>query len=125
LIEIKKCLSITRTVGSISSSRFLLLLLHPRQICNSLYRDAAPVPFTSFIYREKYPVIYQTCTATAPVFYKICTMTAKSAPYLPCTGTAFWPRWRGVPGPCPDAASGNTNYSYHRAVIGKLTPADY
>ena len=38
---------------------------------------------------------------------KICTWTAKSAPYPPCTVTAFWPRWRGVPGLCPDAASGN------------------
>ncbi len=84
---------------------------------DNLYRDAAPVPFTSFIYREKFPAIYQACTATALVFYKICTMTAKSAPYLPCTGTTFWPCWRGVSGLCSDAASGNTNYSYHRAVI--------
>ena len=85
---------------------------------DKLYRDAAPVPFTSFIYREKYPAIYQTYTATAPALNRICTMTAKSAPYLPCTGTTFRPRWRGVPGPCPDASSGNTNYSYHRAVMG-------
>jgi hypothetical protein len=47
---------------------------------------------------------------------KICTMTAKSAPYPPCTVTAFWPRVLGVPGPCPDAASGNTTSPYCRAV---------
>ena len=84
---------------------------------DNLHRDTAPVPFSSIFYREQYPAVYQTCTATAPVFYKLCTMTAKSAPYLPCTGTTFRPRWRGVPGLCPDAASGNTNYSYHRAVM--------
>ena len=38
-------------------------------------------------------------------------------PYPPCTVTAFWPRYRGVPGPCPDAASGNTTSPYCRAVI--------
>ena len=54
---------------------------------DNLYRDAAPVTFTSFIYREKYPAIYQTCTATAPAPNKTRTRTAKSAPYLPCTGT--------------------------------------
>jgi hypothetical protein len=54
---------------------------------DNLYRDAAPVTFTSFIYREKYPAIYQTCTATAPAPNKPRTRTAKSAPYLPCTGT--------------------------------------
>jgi hypothetical protein len=95
-------------------SHFLLLLLHLRQICNgsctrtrasarnnalctvitywlrsTLYRDTAPVPISSIIHREKDPVVYQTCTATAPVRKKICTMTAKSAPYLPCTVTTF------------------------------------
>jgi hypothetical protein len=66
---------------------------------SNLYRDAAPVPFTNFIYREKHLAIYQTCTATAPVFYKICTMTAKSAPYLPCTGTIFGPAGAGYQDP--------------------------
>ena len=55
----------------------------------NLYRDTAPVPFSNFIYREKDPAGYQTCTATGPVCNKNCTMTAKSTPYLPCTVTIF------------------------------------
>jgi hypothetical protein len=47
-----------------------------------LYHDAAPVPISNFIYLEKDPAVYQTCTATAPALYKICTMIAKSTPYL-------------------------------------------
>ena len=56
---------------------------------DKLYRDTAPVPFSNFIYREKYSAIYQTCTAIAPARNKICTGTAKSTPYLSCTGTYF------------------------------------
>jgi len=56
---------------------------------DNLYHDAAPVPVTSFIYREKYPVINKTFTATAPALNKICTITAKSAPHLPCTGINY------------------------------------
>ena len=45
-------------------------------------------------------------------------MTAKSAPYPPCTVTAFWPAsWR-VPGLYPVLASGNTTSPYCRAVSG-------
>jgi hypothetical protein len=44
---------------------------------------------------------------------------AKTTPYPPCTGTVFWPRWRGVPGLCPDAASGNPTSPYCRAVGSK------
>jgi len=51
---------------------------------DNLYRDTAPVPFSCIIYREKYPAVYQTCTATAPARNKICTRTAKSTPYLSC-----------------------------------------
>jgi len=47
---------------------------------------------------------------------KLCTWMAKSAPYPPCTVTAFWPRWRGVPVLCPVLASGNTTSPYCRAV---------
>ena len=96
-------------------------------LSQGLRRDTAPLLLSMFIYREKDSAVYQTCTpddashvrtfgAIAPAPNKNYTMTAKSAPYLPCTVTTLWPRWRGVPGPCPDAATGNTNYSYHRAV---------
>jgi hypothetical protein len=51
---------------------------------SNLYRDTAPVPFSKFIYRDNFPVVYQTCTAIAPALNKICTMTAKSTPYLSC-----------------------------------------
>jgi len=56
---------------------------------HNFYRDTAPVPFLSFIYRDNFPAVYQTCTATTPERNKICTMTAKSTPYPPCTGTVF------------------------------------
>jgi len=56
---------------------------------------------------------------------KTCTRTAKSAPYPPCTVTTFWPRWRGVPGPCPDASSGNTTSPYCRAVSGNNLAVKY
>lgn len=49
---------------------------------DKLYRDTAPVPFSSIIYREKDPAVYKTCTATAPARNKICTWTAVSTPYL-------------------------------------------
>jgi len=61
---------------------------------DNLHRDAAPMPFSSFIYREKYPAVYQTCTATPPERNKICTRTAKSTPYPPCTGTIFWLKYQ-------------------------------
>jgi hypothetical protein len=47
-----------------------------------LVRDTTPVPFPSFIYRDYFPAVYKTCTATAPACNKICTPTAKSTPYL-------------------------------------------
>ena len=67
----------------------------------------------------------QPCTATRVMLNKICTRTAKSAPYPPCTVTVFWPRYRGVPGPCPDAASGNTTSPYCRVVIVHLNQLTY
>jgi hypothetical protein len=33
---------------------------------DNFYRDTAPMHLSMFICREKYPVTYQTCTATAP-----------------------------------------------------------
>ena len=36
----------------------------------------------------------QTCTATRVMLNKICIMTAKSAPYPPCTVTAYWLKYR-------------------------------
>jgi hypothetical protein len=65
----------------------------------TLNRDTAPVPFHSFIYRDYFPAVYQTCTATppalrfggqsAPACNKTCTRTAKSTPCspLPSIGT--------------------------------------
>lgn len=42
--------------------------------------------------------------------------SAKNAPYPSCTGTAIWLACRRVPGQLPDAASGNANALYCRAV---------
>jgi hypothetical protein len=36
----------------------------------------------------------QSCTATRVMLNKTCTMTAKSAPYPPCTVTAFWLKYQ-------------------------------
>jgi hypothetical protein len=36
----------------------------------------------------------QTCTATRVMIYKTCTRTAKTAPYPPCTVTAFWLKYQ-------------------------------
>ena len=41
---------------------------------------------------------------------------AKTTPYPPCTVTLSRPRWRGVPGSVPGAASGNAYYHNRRAV---------
>jgi hypothetical protein len=51
---------------------------------SNMYRDTAPVPFPSFIYRDYFPAVYQTYTATVPARNKTCTWTAKSTPYLSC-----------------------------------------
>ena len=47
-------------------------------------REAAPVPFSNFIYRDNYSSTYQHCTAIAPAPNKTCTRIAKSTPYLSC-----------------------------------------
>ena len=60
------------------------------------YRDTAPVPFSSIIYREKDSAVYQTCTATAPERNKIRIWKAKSTPYLSCHRDNFPAK---VPGP--------------------------
>jgi hypothetical protein len=69
-----------------------------RNFClrDNLYRDAAPVPFSSIIYREKYPAVYQICTATAPERNKIHTRKAKSTPYLSCHRESYSAK---APGP--------------------------
>jgi hypothetical protein len=51
---------------------------------DKLYRDAAPMPYPGFIYRDNCPTNYHNCTATAHACNKNCTMTAKSTPYLSC-----------------------------------------
>jgi hypothetical protein len=66
-----------------------------------MYRDTAPVSFPSFIYRDYFPAVYQTCTAIAPARNKTCTCPdsyreAKSTPYLSCHRDNFPAK---VPGP--------------------------
>jgi hypothetical protein len=51
---------------------------------DKFHRDTAPVPFLGFIYRDHFPAVNQTCTATppslryggqsAPARNKTCTM---------------------------------------------------
>jgi hypothetical protein len=61
---------------------------------SNLYRDTAPVPFSNFIYREKYSAIFQTCTAIAPAPNKICTMTAKARHTCLATWTISWLKYQ-------------------------------
>jgi hypothetical protein len=56
---------------------------------DNLFRDTAPVPFLSFVYRDYIPFVYQTCTATAPAVNKNYTRMAKSTPYLACLRDNF------------------------------------
>jgi hypothetical protein len=75
---------------------------------DKLHRDTAPVPFLSFVYRDYFPAVYQTCTATptsqsfvgqsAPARNKNCTWMAKSTPYLACTGTVICLKYQDLPG---------------------------
>jgi hypothetical protein len=66
--------------------------LAPRQIASRHCASA----FSGFIYRDYFPAVYQTCTATAPARNKTCTRTAKSTPYLSCHRDNFLAK---VPGP--------------------------
>ena len=84
---------LTRTIWVSCLSHFLLLLLHLRQICNGLYRDRASAR-NQLCNRGYIRGSDQTCTATLVMLNKICTMTAKSAPYPPCTVTAFWLKYQ-------------------------------
>jgi hypothetical protein len=63
---------------------------------SNLNRDTAPLPFSNFIYRDKYSSTYKACTAIAPVPNNICTVMAKSTPYLSCHRDNFLAK---VPGP--------------------------
>jgi hypothetical protein len=93
-------LPLTRTVGVISLSRFLQdLILLAIEFKSNL---------TGYRLRLNFVPGLQ-----------------KHVPYPPCTVTAFWPRWRGVPGPCPDAASGNAYSLNRRAVSGNIRPGFY
>jgi hypothetical protein len=91
----------------------------------NLYRDTAPVPFSSFINRENYPATYQTCTAIAPERNKTYTWMAKSTPYLACHRDSFPARLpAGTRTGSRMAAPGNTTSLYCRAVRCKGKP-DY
>jgi hypothetical protein len=65
-------------------------------LLDNLYRNTAPVSFPDFIYRDYFPAIYQTCTASAPACNKNCSMKAKSTPFLACHRDNYLPK---VPGP--------------------------
>jgi len=71
----------------------LLLLLHLRQI------DAASCTLTSASACNQYTTTWQL-SGFGTVLYR------DTAPYPSCTVTVLWPRWRRLPGPYPDAASG-------------------
>ena len=81
---------------------------------DNLYRDTAPVPIYQLSATETNSrLTYQTCTATRVMLNKICTRTAKTRAIPSLHRDSFLAK---VPGPCPDAASGNTTSPYCRAV---------
>jgi hypothetical protein len=119
-------------------SRFLLLLLHLRQICfgakprhpqlhliKILYLDnflpprqlisrhCASAHLLTFCYRDRFSATYQPCTATRIMLNKICTLTAKTRAIPSLHRDNFLAK---VPGPCPVLSSGNTTSLYCRAV---------
>ena len=123
-------------------SRFLLLLLHPRQIrygvaprhphlpsIKILYLDkflasrqlvplhCSSAHLSTFCNRDNFPATYQNCTATLVMLNKICTRTAKTRAIPSLHRDSFLAK---VPGPCPVPASGNTTSLYCRAVRLKL-----
>ena len=75
---------LTRHPDSLSYPQYKFCTMTIFCLKSNLYRDTAPVPFSKFIYRDKYSSIYQHCTAIAPKSDKNCTMIAKSTPYLSC-----------------------------------------
>jgi hypothetical protein len=62
--------------------------------------------FTSFVHRDNFPVIYQPCTAIAPAPNKTPAMTAKTRAIPSSHRDNLLAK---VPGPCPDATSGNAH----------------
>jgi len=74
----------------------------------------APVSVSNILHRDKYPSVYQACTATLPVFNKPYTMMAKTRAILSLHRDYFPAK---VPVPCPDASSSNVSLLYRRAVI--------
>jgi hypothetical protein len=120
-------------------SRFLLLLLHLRQIGNvrkpghahlhvikilhldyflasiklsSRHCASAHLPVSCN--RDKFPATYQPCTATLVVLNKICTMTAKTRAIPSLHRDYFSTK---APGRWSVLASGNATSPYCRAVI--------
>jgi len=57
----------------------------PRHCASATNKNPVPRQFTGSD---------QTCTATRVMLNKTCTLTAKSAPYPPCTVTAFWLKYQ-------------------------------
>jgi hypothetical protein len=80
---------------------------------DKLYRDTAPVHFSTFIYRDYFPAIYQVPTATLIALTPISAMTAKTRAIPSLHQDYFAAK---VTGPCPVLASGNTTFLYCRAV---------
>ena len=73
----------------------------------------APVLVSNILHRDKFPSVYQTCTATLPALNKPCTMMAKTRAILSLHRDYFPAK---VPGPWPDASSSNVFLLYRRAV---------
>ena len=85
---------------------------------DKLHPDTAPVPSPKFVTGDKLAAPIKLVSGSRQHVIKFVPGLQKHVPYPPCTGINSWPRWRGVPGSCPDASSGNTTSPYCRAVMG-------
>ena len=108
-----KSLLLTRTIWVSCLSHFLLGSCTQDKFVMVVAPGHAHLPAIKILYRDKFPAPRQfiprhcasasnkhtapwqfigsdhTCTATRVMLNKICTRTAKSAPYPPCTVTAY------------------------------------
>jgi hypothetical protein len=85
--------------------------LAPRQI---IPRHCTSANLPTSCNRVNFPATYQTCTAIRVMLTKLCTWMAKTRAIPSLHRDSFLAK---VPGPCPDATSGNTTSPYCRAVI--------
>jgi hypothetical protein len=106
---------LTRSIKLIGSSWFLLLLLLPRQICNSLYRDRSSAR-NKTLYTLTCNLLPTSLVLRHSYSLQNLFLDSKNHPVPSLRCDSFMSK---VPGICPDVASGNTTSLYCLAVNGQ------